>query len=303
MTYENALLEILESDDRYVVMTAENRAAIRNLPELIGSRFIDTGITEQAMVGMAAGLALKGRIPILHALAAFITMRSFEFVRTDVGIPGLPVKLVGYVPGILSDGNGATHQAVEDVALMRGIPSMNVFCPADNEDLLLGLPAVLQDPAPWYIRFTDRPATVRHSSEFQIGKAEVFSHGTDVALLAYGPLFAEARAASAILEEQGLSVRLINIRTVKPIDVDVVTQALEECDVCMTIEDHFIRGGLYSVVAELCLERQIRNVAVLPIGLDDAWYKPATLDQAMHHAGFTGAQIAERALTLLSVVL
>src|SRR6476620_1574638 len=114
-----------------MVLTAENRAAIRNLPAKIGDRFIDVGIAEQTMIGMAAGLALRGRIPVCHALATFLTLRAFEFSRPDVGIPRLPVKLVGGVPGFLSDGHRPTHQALEDIALMRGVPGMQVFCPAD----------------------------------------------------------------------------------------------------------------------------------------------------------------------------
>jgi len=146
-----------------VVMTAENRAHIRELPARLGNRFIDVGIAEQTLIGMAAGLALRGRIPVAHALAAFLTMRSFEFIRTDIGIGGLPAKLVGFVPGLLSDGNGPTHQALEDVALMRGIPGMQVFCPADLDDLLIGLPVILADDDPWYIRYTDRPAVLSHN--------------------------------------------------------------------------------------------------------------------------------------------
>jgi transketolase len=144
--YEQTLLELAQADERIIIMTAENRAAIRNLPNLLPGRFIDTGITEQTMVGAAAGLALRGRVPVLHALATFLTLRAFEFVRTDVGIGGLPVKLVGGVPGFLSDGNGPTHQAIEDVSLMRGIPGFHVFCPADEEDLVLALPANYQQP-------------------------------------------------------------------------------------------------------------------------------------------------------------
>src|SRR6476620_6530455 len=123
-----------------MVLTAENRAAIRNLPAKIGDRFIDVGIAEQTMIGMAAGLALRGRIPVCHALATFLTLRAFEFIRTDVGIAKLPVKLVGSVPGFLSEGNGPTHQAIEDIALMRGIPNMQVFCPADERELVQMLP-------------------------------------------------------------------------------------------------------------------------------------------------------------------
>src|SRR5262249_11032708 len=177
-TYGDTLLELARADERIIVMTAENRAAIRSLPPLLGPRFVDTGITEQTMVGMAAGLALRGRIPVVHALATFLTMRAFEFIRTDVGIPGLPVKLVGSVPGVLSEANGPTHQAIEDIALMRGIPKMRVFCPADIDELCAGLGPVVRDPAPWYIRFCDRPAVVEHAP-FEIGTAEVFDAGED----------------------------------------------------------------------------------------------------------------------------
>src|SRR4051794_14655757 len=130
MPYEQCLADLAARDERIVVMTAENRAAIRNLPQQLGGRFIDVGIAEATMIGAAAGLALRGRIPVSHALAAFLTLRAFEFIRDDVGIPNLPVKLVGGVPGVLSDGNGPTHQAIEDIALMRGIPNVNVFAPA-----------------------------------------------------------------------------------------------------------------------------------------------------------------------------
>src|SRR6195952_5520098 len=133
MSYEELLTKLALEDDRFVVMTAENRALVRNLPAKLGRRFVDTGITEQTMIGAAAGLALRGRIPVCHALATFLTLRAFEFIRTDVGIGKLPVKLVGGVPGFLSEANGPTHQAIEDVSLMRGIPGMHVVCPADAE--------------------------------------------------------------------------------------------------------------------------------------------------------------------------
>src|SRR6202035_5732138 len=105
MSYEQLLTQTALSDERFIVMTAENRALVRNIPAKLGNRFIDTGITEQTMIGAAAGLALRGRIPVVHALASFLTMRAFEFIRTDVGIAHLPVKLCGYIPGFLSDGN------------------------------------------------------------------------------------------------------------------------------------------------------------------------------------------------------
>src|SRR5262245_55001762 len=124
MTYEDQLLSLAGADENVIVMTAENRAAIRNVPTVLGPRFIDVGICEQTLIGMAAGLALRGRIPVVHALAAFLTMRAFEFIRTDVGLGNLPVKMIGGVPGFLSEANGPTHQSLEDIALMRAIPNL-----------------------------------------------------------------------------------------------------------------------------------------------------------------------------------
>ena len=293
--YEQTLLDMMAADERIIVMTAENRAAIRNLPNLAPERFIDTGITEQTMVGAAAGLALRGRVPVLHALATFLTLRAFEFVRTDVGIGNLPVKLVGGVPGFLSDGNGPTHQAIEDVSLMRGIPHMHVFCPADEQDMLLGLPHIINSPHPTYIRFNALKPVIDHDSEFEIGRAEQVSDGTDVAILVYGMLFAQAWEAKALLEAEGLSVRLINVRMPKPVDEEAILRAARETNLLVTLEDHFLTGGLYSIVAETLL-RHGETAEVLPFALEERWFRPALLNDVLRFEGFTGEQIAARIL-------
>jgi len=303
MDYESKLKELALGNENIVVMTAENRAPVRSMPQVLKERFIDTGITEQTLVGAAAGLALRGRIPVAHALATFLTMRAFEFIRTDVGLGNLPVKLVGFVPGFLSDGNGATHQALEDVSLMRAIPNMNVFCPADGEDMVLGLQAIIESPSPWYIRYNPRKAAMTHASDFQIGKAEVIDQAnlpptTDVALLVYGTLFTESLQAKAILEESGVSVRLVNLRTVKPIDESAVMEAIDKSKLTVTIEDHFLTGGLFSIVAEMLL-RNGRTAPVLPIALDNTWFKPALLPQVLEYEGFTGPKIANKILMKL----
>ena len=306
--YEQTLLELMAADERIVVMTAENRAAIRNLPQLAPERFIDTGITEMTMVGAAAGLALRGRVPVLHALATFLTLRAFEFVRTDVGIGNLPVKLVGGVPGFLSDGNGPTHQAIEDVALMRGIPHMHVFCPADEEDMLLGLPHVIRSAHPTYIRYNGLKPVAAHDANFEIGRAETWrtagnaSRGErdDVAILVYGMLFAQAWEAKAQLEAEGLAVRLVNVRMPKPIDEEAVLSAARESNMLVTLEDHFLTGGLYSIVAETLL-RNGQTADVLPFALDERWFRPALLNDVLRFEGFTADQIAARILERLPV--
>ncbi|MCX7876778.1 MAG: hypothetical protein N2321_11535 [Melioribacteraceae bacterium] len=292
MNYEELLIELISNDNRYFVMTAENRAAMRGITNQIKNNFIDTGITEQTMIGMAAGLALRGRIPIVHALATFLTMRAFEFIRTDVGIANLPVKIMGSVAGFLSEANGPTHQAIEDVSIMRGIPNINVFCPADIQDFNIGIKKVLQHENPFYIRYLNLPNIVEHN-EFEIGKSEVFGNGNDIAILVYGMLFNQAYQAKEILEKKGYSVRLLNLRTLKPIDESEILKAVKQCKLIVTLEDHFITGGLFSILAEILLKNKI-TADVLPLALMNKWFKPALLNDILEYEGFTFNQIAIR---------
>lgn len=295
-TYEEKLKELSELDQRIVVMTSENRAAIRSLPGVLGNRFIDVGIAEQTMIGAAAGLALRGKTPVVHSLATFLTLRAFEFIRTDIGIANLPVKLVGGVPGFLSEANGPTHQALEDVSLMRGIPNMNVFCPADQDELVAGLPHIIRDRSPWYIRFTAMEPVVNHFDQFTIGKAEMLVEGMDVALLTYGFMNRESWYAKEILESRGFSVRFVNFRTLKPIDEMAILSAAKECSLVVTIEDHFLTGGLYSIISEVLLKHE-RTAKVIPLALDGRWFKPALLNDVLSYEGFTGGQIASRVIS------
>jgi len=297
MNYEDLLHQLATNDQRYIIITAENRAAIRTLPSKIENQFLDTGITEQTMVGVAAGMALRDRIPIVHALATFLTMRAFEFIRTDVGIGNLPVKIVGAVPGFLSDANGPTHQAIEDISLMRGIPNMKIFCPADEDDMLKGLPKVFADESPFYIRYNNQKPLVEHE-DFKIGKAEIFGDGKDIAILTYGFLFNQAYQAKELLEEKGYNVRLINLRTPKPIDEDAVLNAANDSKLLVTLEDHFITGGLFSILSELLLKNK-QTADVLPIALMDKWFKPALLNDVLEYEGFTAKQIAEKIINKL----
>jgi len=292
MNYEQLLLDLLQNDQRYVVLTAENRASIRNLPNVIQDRFIDTGIAEQTMIGMAAGLALRGRIPIVHALAAFLTMRAFEFIRTDIGIANLPVKLIGAVPGFLSDGNGPAHQAIEDISIMRGIPGMNIFCPADEEDMLLGLQKILPYNSPFYIRYNNSKPGIKHSN-FEIGKAEVLSSG-EITILTYGILLNEALKAKKILESAGKSVGIVNIRTIKPFDKGTILNLCTDSKLVVTLEDHFLTGGLFSVLSELLVLENL-NCKVFPLALN-SWFKPAMLNDVMEFERFTGKAIADKIL-------
>jgi transketolase len=293
MSYEETLTELAKKDERIVIMTAENRALIRNMPAILKERFIDTGITEQTMIGAAAGLALRGRIPVVHALASFLTMRAFEFIRTDVGIAHLPVKLCGYIPGFLSDANGPTHQAIEDISILRGIPGMEVYAPADENDLVTMLPAMINSTSPAYIRINHKKSDYKHE-QYAPGKAEVISSGDDITLLTYGLLFENSLKAKSILEKQGYSVGLVNLRSLKPIDEKLIINIANETGLIVTIEDHFLTGGLYSILAEIFLKNQI-SCPVFPMALRERWFKPALLNQVLAFEEFTPEKIAEHA--------
>ncbi|HTR77354.1 MAG TPA: transketolase C-terminal domain-containing protein [Gemmatimonadaceae bacterium] len=298
-TYETVLADLALADERILVLTAENRAAIRGLPPRLGARFLDTGITEQTMVGMGAGLALQGRIPVLHGLSAFLTMRAFEFIRTDVGIARLPVKLVGGVAGILSEANGPTHQAIEDVALMRTIPHMQIFCPADTRELLGALPALIAHPDPVYIRYIDRPPVVPYAPAFAIGRAHVLTRGHDLAILSYGALVRESLEAAVLLESAGLSVLLVDMRTLAPIDESVMAMAAQSTRLLVTVEDHVATGGLSTIVAERLVNSGI-SVQLLPINLGHGWFTPGLLPDALRASRLSGEQIATRVLERLA---
>lgn len=301
MNYEEFLLDLLEKDERYIILTAENRAAMRNLPDKVKERFIDVGIAEQTMVGIAAGLALRGRIPVVHALSTFLTMRAFEFIRTDVGIGNLPVKLMGAIAGFLSEANGPTHQAVEDISLMRGIPNVNVFSPSDEEDMLLGLPKIFASPNPYYIRYTNIKPAVDHQKEFEIGKAEIISEGTDAVILVHGFLLKQAVEASKILSDSSKSVGVVNVRSLKPFDENSIINICKNSNLVVTLEDHFLTGGLYSILSETIVKNRL-SCRVFPIALENKWFKPALLNDVLQYEKFDGRSIAEKIISELKKI-
>jgi transketolase len=219
-------------------------------------------------------------------------MRAYEFIRTDVGIAGLPVKLVGAVPGLLSEANGPTHQAIEDVALMRTIPGMQIVTPADGEELLLAMPHVLASPAPCYVRFNAQPAAVHHTTPFAMGKAETFGQGGDVAILTYGLLLGEALGAARRLAAAQIPTTVVNLRTLAPLDVGAISRAASEAKLLVTLEDHMVPGGLFSIVSEVLGEIGART-RVLSLGLGSRWFRPGLLPDVIAAERLSAAAVAE----------
>lgn len=294
MNYEQFLLDFIPNYPEFIVLTAENRAAIRNLPNILTKNFIDTGIMEQSLVGVSAGLALRGRKPITHALAAFLTMRAFEFIRTDLGYANLPVKLVGSFAGFLSEANGPTHQAIEDIGLMAGIPNMQVFAPADEDDMIKMLPKILHSNSPAYIRYNNLPNSIEHES-FETGKSEIIGNGDDVVLFTYGTLFNESLKVHQNLEKNGLNSTLVNLRTIKPIDKAGIIDLAQKSKLVVTIEDHFLSSGIYSMICRILFENKIIK-DVLGIGLNERWFKPLMLNDLISYEKFDYQSVSQQIL-------
>jgi transketolase len=302
-TYEAALIAVAEANPAVMVLTAgETPLAVDELFARLGSRFLDVGAGAQALVGAAAGLALRGRIPICHAPATLLALRAFEFIRTDVGFANLPVKLVGFESGLLSGPRGPSHQALEDLGVMRGVPRMQVFAPADVDDLVAMLPAVVASKAPAYLRHTPLAAGAPHPEPFEIGRCETLAEGNDVALIASGLLVSEALRARVTLQEHGVRARVLNARSLKPLDERLLLRAAFETRLVVTIEDHFLTGGLFSAVAEALARHHAGPHAaarVFPVALEERPFHPAPLGDVLAHEELTGEKIAARVLVAL----
>jgi len=176
---------------------------------------------------------------------------------------------------------------------MRGIPAVNVWCPADRQELVEGLETVLQDPAPYYIRYIDSPPSMENRNSFAPGRAEVLREGQDAVILCYGLLTTQCYEAARRLAAEGFSVGLVTMRTLKPVDEEAILHAAEQAGLIVSVEDHFKGGGLYSIIAEVLLEREVK-ARVLPIALDGRWFKPALLSDVLAHEGFTGEALCAR---------
>jgi transketolase len=224
-------------------------------------------------------------------------MRAFEFIRTNIGLQNLPVILVGSIPGFLSDGNGPTHQAIEDISLMRGIPNMNIFCPADDDDMNKCIEKILLSGKPFYIRYNTSPHIVEHSNNFEIGKAEVFGKG-DIVLITYGFMFTETFKSAILLTSKGYSVKVINLRTLFPFDEELICESVKDSRIVVTIEDHFATGGLASILSEIVMNRKI-SINHLGINLAKNWFKPCLMNELLDHEGFTAQIISDKILTKL----
>ena len=257
-------------------------------------RFFNVGIAEANMVGVAAGMAASGYIPFVHTFAMFCAGRTYDQIRNSIAYPGLNVKLVGTHAGLTVGEDGATHQCIEDLALMRVIPGMTVICPADGNETRAAVKAIAEYEGPAYLRLgrmsvdtvTDRP-----DYKFEIGKAVTLKEGTDAAIIAVGCMVQESVKAAEQLEKEGIHVRVLDMHTIKPLDKEAVLAAARETGVIVTAEEHNVLGGLGGAVAEVVAAD--RPVPVLRVGVQDVFGHSGNALELLKKYGLTSEAIAE----------
>ena len=300
--YGKALTELGEVHPNLVVLDADLAGATKTaiFKKAFPDRHFNCGIAEANMVNVAAGLSTMGLVPFVSSFAMFAAGRAYEQVRNTVGYPHLNVKIGATHGGISVGEDGASHQCCEDFALMRTIPGMTVMCPSDEVEARKMVKAAYAMEGPVYMRFGRSATPVFHDEDFdfQIGKGEVIQDGTDVAIIATGIMVPEAIEAGKALHEAGISARVINMATIKPLDEELVLKAAKDCGKIVTVEEHSIVGGLGEAVSSLLSERH--PTLIRRIGVNDEFGSSGPAAALLKEFGLCADHIVEVTKSLVS---
>lgn len=293
--YGRALVELGKKYPDLVVLDADLAKSTKtaDFAKVFPERFFDMGIAEQNMMGTAAGLALAGKIPCASTFAVFATGRAFDQIRNSIAYPGLNVKIIATHAGITVGEDGASHQSVEDIALMRALPNMTVIVPADATETGKAVAAAVVHEGPVYIRL-GRPAVpvlFDENYRFRLGRAEILRRGPDAAIFATGIMVSEALKAAETLAGRGVDVTVVNIHTIKPLDVETISSLAMKTGAVVTAEEHSIIGGLGSAVAEALAERC--PVPLVRVGIRDRFGESGKPGELLEAFGLTASHIVE----------
>ena len=300
--YGKALVELGEKNPNVLVLDADLAAATKTggFKKAFPDRFFDTGIAESNMMGVAAGLATTGYTVFASSFAMFSAGRAFEQVRNTIAYPHLNVKIGATHAGISVGEDGASHQCCEDIALMRSIPGMVIINPADDVEAREAVFAAAEHDGPVYMRFGRLavPRIFDENYKFEIGKAVTLKEGTDVTIIATGLMVSEAIEAADALEAEGVSVELINMHTIKPLDKAAVVAAAKKTGCIVTAEEHNIIGGLGDAVCDAVCEAY--PVPVVKLGVEDTFGKSGPATELLHIFGLDSKNIVEKAKLAIS---
>lgn len=296
-SYGNTLVELGKEYDNLVVLDADLAEATKTniFRKAFPERHIDCGIAESNMMGVAAGLAASGKVPFASSFAMFAAGRAYEQVRNSIGYPHMNVKIGATHAGISVGEDGATHQCNEDIALMRTIPGMVILNPSDDVEAKAAVRAAYEHDGPCYLRFGRLPVPIINDNpeyQFELGKGVVLREGKDVTIFATGLEVAETLIAADKLEAEGISVKVINIHTIKPIDEELVVAAAKETGKVVTVEEHSVIGGLGSAVCDVLSEKQ--PTRVLKIGVQDVYGESGPALELIRKYGLDGESICQK---------
>lgn len=294
-----ALPEIADERDDVLVLTADTVlfSSLSKFQARHPDKLLNLGIAEQNLLGVASGLAKEGNCVLVTTYATFLTMRAFEQMRDNLGYMRFNVKAVGASGGLAIGMFGNTHYAIEDIALMRVVPNITVLSPADAGEALKMAHAVCQIEGPVYLRLTgglNCPVVYKEEYDFQIGRADILREGSDLALIAAGTMVAESLKAAELLAEQGLEATVVNMHTIKPLDMGTLDRVFSAHKAVMTVEEHSIIGGLGGAVAEY--KAGLKNAPPLLItGIPDAFPQAGEQAHLLESLGLTAEPLAQTA--------
>ncbi|MEG1027509.1 MAG: transketolase family protein, partial [Oscillospiraceae bacterium] len=289
-SYGNALVELMEQNNEFYVLDADLAAATKTsiFKKACPERFIDCGIAECNMLGVAAGIATTGKKVFASSFAMFAAGRAFEIIRNSIGYPHLSVNICATHAGISVGEDGATHQCCEDIGLMRTIPGMTILNPSDDIETKACIKALLNYDGPAYVRLGRLAVPVINENadyKFEIGKGITLQDGNDISIVATGLMVSKALEAAKTLKEQGINARVINIHTIKPLDNDIIIKAAKETKAIVTVEEHNIIGGLGSAVCECLAENY--PCPVKRIGVNDVFGRSGPANDLLEKFGLS----------------
>ncbi|HXK49485.1 MAG TPA: transketolase C-terminal domain-containing protein [Clostridiales bacterium] len=295
--YTDALLDLIAKDSNVIVLDADlaKSTTTSRIKDKYPDNFIDVGIAEQNLVGIAAGLSLNGHVPFASTYAAFIAGRAFDQIRTTVCYSNLNVKLAGMHTGITVGADGPTHQMLEDIALMRVLPNMVVLNPCDVNEAYNATIAAYEHKGPVYIRFVREASPVLTSCDeyFVIGKAKVVRCGKDITVVTSGQILSNVIEAADKLEKTGFDIEIINVHTIKPLDINCLAESVRKTGKLIVVDEHQIHGGLGSAVFEALALENIQYKAGI-IAVNDTFLTSGHPGELMEKYGFSSDSIVEK---------
>lgn len=299
--FGRGLLEAGTRDDRVVALCADltESTQMHLFRDAFPKRFVEIGVAEQNLVTVAAGMAAMGKVPFTSSYAAFSPGRNWEQIRTTACLNEQPVKVIGSHAGLYTGADGATHQMLEDIALMRVLPHMVVVAPGDAEEAFKATLAIASNSRPSYLRLA-REATPVFTTErtpFELGKAYVLETGTDITIASTGTMTYQVLMAARMLASDGISVEVVHCPTIKPLDVDTLVTSVSRTSCILTVEEHQVQGGFGSAVAENLMERC--PVPMKRLGMQDHFGESGKPDELLKHFGLTPTHIAMAAHQLI----